>query len=389
MAGKHRALFVQAVRYLLKTPVRSSLVLLCLVSLLTPFVTGLAICEGTKSQYRNALDQGGDLYVTRDNYGSNAPVELDVMGQIGGIQGVTEVVPRAIGRIYVKEKFLAVLGMDPRHFPSSIRVVRGRQPQEKGEALLGRIAAAYTGLDVGSRFSVQRRPDRVFEVVGLFSAPCNIWNADLVLMGFEDAADLFGLEGRATDLSVKTRPGYEQIVNVIARLSEEQEPDGRPPLRVQSRELVDRYSQRGFNTKAGVYAGFYCLALALGIPAIGVVSGFGFSERRREIGVMKALGWQTREVLEMVALENLVLAIASVPLILLATVAWIRLLSGAGIARFFMASLDIMIPFPAPSEVFPIPAVLATILAPMLTMVGSIHSTWRASIVPPSEAMKL
>ncbi|KPK20147.1 MAG: hypothetical protein AMK69_23700, partial [Nitrospira bacterium SG8_3] len=163
---------------------------------------------------------------------------------------------------------------------------------------------------------------------------------------------------------------------------------GRPPLRVQTKDLIDRYSKRGFNIKAGVFAGFYCLVLALGIPALGVISGFGQSERRREIGVMKALGWQTPEVLEMIALENLVLGLISAPCIVLAATGWIKIFNGALISKFFIANLGIMISFPIPSRIFPIPFVLGVMMAMILTMVGSIYSTWRTAIVPPSEAMK-
>lgn len=385
---KHRALFLNAIRCALRNPVRSTTVILCLTALLAPFVTGIAISEGTKSQHRDTLQQGGDVYVTRDHYGSNAPIELHMIEQIRGIPGVTHVVPRIIGRTYVKGKFLAVLGMAPESLPSSIHVIRGRQPQARNEVLLGEHAAVYASLNVGSRFSLMKRPDQVFQIVGLLGSSFNPWTSNLLLMDFDDASDLFGLSGRATDLSVKTRPGYQGIVDVMVRLSEEQAQRGLPPLRVQTRELIDRYSQRGFNIKAGVYTGFYCLVFALGIPAMGVISGFGLSERRREIGVMKALGWQTQEVLEMVALENLVLGIASVPFIVMVTAAWLHLFNGAWISRFFIASMEVMIPFAVPSKIFPVPVLLGTLLAMILTMVGSIYSTWRASIVPPLEAMR-
>ncbi len=386
--SKHGALFLNALKCLLRNPVRSTIGIFCLIALLTPFVTAIAICEGIKSQYREMLNQAGDVYIARDNYGSNAPIELEMIGHLKEIQGVTEVVPRVIGRTYVKGKFLAVLGIDPEHKPSSIRLVRGRAPKENGDVIIGREAAKFLKLKIGSRFSIKRNPGQVFQIVGLFKSPCNIWNVDLLMMNFEDASLLFGIRGMATDLSVYTRPGYEQIVDVIVRLSEKEEESGKPTLRVQTKELIDRYTQRGFNIKAGVFAGLYCLVLALGIPSIGVISGFGLSERRREIGVMKALGWQTQEILEMTALENLALSIISVPFIIVAAVLWIHLFNGAVIAKFFVASLDIIIPFQVPSKVFPIPAMLGLMMAVILAMVGSIYSTWRTATVPPSEAMK-
>ena len=388
LINKHRALFLNAIKCLLRNPVRSAVVILCLIALLSPFVTALSICEGIKSQYREMLNQAGDVYVAGDNYGSNAPIELEIIEHLQGIQGVTKVVPRVIGRTYVKGKFLAILGIDPGYIPVSIRLAKGRAPKAKGDVIIGQGASEYLNLGVGSRFSIKKRPEQLFQIVGLFHSPCNIWNVDLLVMNFEDASELFGIRGMATDLSVYTRPGYEQIVDVIARLSEKEEGSGKPTLRVQTKELIDRYTQRGFNMKAGVFTGLYCLVLALGIPSIGVISGFGLSERRREIGVMKALGWQTQEILEMVAMENLALSIISVPFIIIAAVAWIYLFNGAVIANFFIASLEIMIPFQVPSMIFPIPAILGLMMAMVLTMVGSIYSTWKTAIVPPSEAMK-
>lgn len=386
--SKHRALFINSIKGLLRNPVRSTVVILCLTAILSPFVTAIAICEGVKLQYSNILREDCDVYVARDNYGSNAPIELDMIGKLRAIQGVTKVVPRVIGRTYVKGKFLAILGISSELIPSSIQVINGRPPRAKGEVMLGWKAAEYLNLNLGSEFTIERSPRQYFRIVGLFRSPFNIWNADLLLMNLEDASELFGLRGKATDLSVYTRPGYEQIVDIIVRLSEQGEESEQPILRVQTKELIDRYSKRGFNIKAGVFAGFYCLVFALGIPAIGVISGFAQSERRREIGVMKALGWQTPEVLEMVALENLILSVMSVPCIILAATVWIHIFNGVVISKFFIANFDIMIPFSVPSRIFPIPFVLGIMVAMILTMVGSIYSTWKTAIVPPSEAMK-
>ena len=388
IASNHKALFLNATKGLLRNPVRSIIVILCLVALLSPFVTAIAICEGIKVQYANILKEGGDVYVARDNYGINAPVELDVIDQLRRIQGVTKVVPRVIGRTYVKGKLLIILGVTSKSIPSSIQLTQGRTPRAKGEVILGQGAAEYLNLNLGNRFSIERNPDQAFKIVGFFRSPFNIWNADLLLMNFEDATELFRIRGKATDLLVYTRPGYEQIVDIIIQISEKEDKSGQPLLRVQTRNLIDRYTQRGLNIQAGVFAGFYCLVLALGIPTIGVISGFGLSERRREIGVMKALGWQTQELLKMVAMENLILGIMSVPLIILVAVGWIQLFNGIGIARFFIPTLGTLIPFSVPSRIFPTPFVLSMMLAMILTMVGSIYSTWKTAIVPPSEAMK-
>ena len=384
--NKHLALFLSAVKYLLRNPVRSSIIIICLIALLAPFVTAIAICEGIKFQYARILKDGGDVYVTRDNYGSNAPIGLEMIDRFKEIPGVTKVVPRVIGRTYVQEKLMIILGIPSASIPSSIRIIQGTAPAAKGEVIIGQRAADYLKLTIGSRFSIRRNPVQVFKIVGIFHSSFNIWNADLLLMNFTDAAELFGISNKATDLLIYTRPGYEKIVDIIIRISEQE--SEQPPLRVQTRKLIHRYSQRGFNIQAGVFAAFYSIVFALAIPCLGVISGFGMSERKREIGVMKALGWQTPEILEMVALENLVLSLISVPLIPVVAAGWIYLFNGAGIVRYFMPAYDILISFSIPSRIFPIPFVVGIMMAIILTMVASIYPTWRTAIIPPFEAMK-
>jgi ABC-type lipoprotein release transport system permease subunit len=385
--SKHQALLLNAAQSLLRNPLRSTSVILCLIAILAPFVTAIAICEGIKFQYANILKEGGDLYVSRDNYGSNAPIELGLSQRFQVIQGVTRVVPRVIGRTYVKGKFMAVLGISSSSIPSSIQLVLGREPKAKGEVILGQGASEYLNLKVGSRFSIDRNPGQILQIVGLFRSTFTIWDADLLIMNFEDAGDLFGIRDEATDFLIYTRPGYGQIVDKIIQIPQEEEA-AQPPLRVQTRDLIDRYSQRGFNIKAGVFAAFYTIVFGLAIASIGVLSGFGQMERKREIAVMKALGWQTQEVLEMVALENLILSLISVPLIIGAATGWVHFFNGAGIAKFFIAGIDLIMPFSVPSRIFPIPFVLTVMMALILTMVGAIYSTWRTAIIPPAEAMK-
>lgn len=387
-AGKHVALVGEATRCLLRNPVRSAMVVIALVATLSPLVTALAVCEGVKHQYSGVVNDSADVYVARDYYGSNHAIELTMATRLAKIQGVTAVVPRTIGRTYVKGKFMAILGISSQFVPRSIHLVQGRKPAGRGEVMIGRTAAEYLDVKLGSRFSLKRNPELVFEVVGFFQSPFTIWNADLLVMSSDDASAVFGMRNRATDMLVFTRPGYQQIVDIIIRMSDEDRQLAQPPLRVQTKQIISRYSQRGFNIKSGVFAGFYALVLGLTIPSIGVISGFGLSARRREIGVIKALGWQTQEVLEMIAMENFILSLISVPLTIFVAWTWIHVFNGIGIARFIIADLDIIIPFQIPSELFPVPCALGGMLAVILTMVGSIYSTWRTAIVPPSEIMK-
>ncbi|MBA4394254.1 MAG: hypothetical protein C0407_11955, partial [Desulfobacca sp.] len=214
------------------------MVLICLTAILTPFLTAMAISEGLKRETQNVLESGADLYVTQDHFGSNAPISLDYIPQFSSLPGIKEVIPRIIGRTYLQNYFLAVLGIAPAHLPSSLHILQGRAFQKPGEVLVGEKIARECRLPLGRSFFLSRNPKQIFKVVGLFHSSFQIWNSDLVIMSFEDGAKLYQLPGKATDIIIKTEPGQEKpVAEKIGDGSNLQKGKG-PPLRVQTRTLI-------------------------------------------------------------------------------------------------------------------------------------------------------
>ncbi|MFH0786892.1 MAG: hypothetical protein V2B13_04660 [Pseudomonadota bacterium] len=87
------------------------MVLLSLSAILTPFLTAMSISEGLKRETRAVLESGADLYITLDQFGSNAPIPLSTIQGLATLPGVKEVIPRVIGRTYLDNTFLAIYGL--------------------------------------------------------------------------------------------------------------------------------------------------------------------------------------------------------------------------------------------------------------------------------------
>jgi ABC-type lipoprotein release transport system permease subunit len=305
------------------------------------------------------------------------------------MEGVVRVYPRVVGRTYFSNRLATIVGIPPENVTESIRLIEGKMFREKGEVVIGKGLAKEFNLQIGVRFTLAANPSKLFKITGFFDADATIWSANLILMAFEDAAEFFQVKGKATDILIYTRPGYAPLLAKEIQEKSLSTPDSlEPPLRVQDKLLVRRYFERGFNYKAGVFTALYTVAFALAIPALLIVSGFGQTERRKEIGIIKATGWQTQEVMDMVALENLIISLTSAPLAILIAMAWLKLFNGAFIAQFFIAEIGLMAPFPVPSRFLPIPCFFAFLFAIVLTMVGSLYSTWKTATVPPVEAMR-
>ena len=388
--NKHLNLLFTAIGNILRNKLRCIVLILCLIAVLFPFVTALSISEGIKFQSLISVEEGADVYVTMDYFGSNAPISLDYVDRFRKMEGVTKVFPRIVGRAYFANRLATLVGIFPENLPQSIRLTRGRVLGEKGDVIVGEGLAKEFRLQPGVRFSLSINTSKLLRVAGIFDSSTTIWGANLILMSFEDASEFFRIKGKATDILIYTRPGYAPFLarEIQERIGTSKPDQAEPPLRVQHKTLVRRYFERGFNYKAGVFTALYTVAFALAIPALLVVSGFGQTERRKEIGIIKATGWQTQEVMEMVVLENLVISLTSAPLAILSAVAWLKLFNGAFVAQFFIAEIGLMAPFPVPSRFLPLPCLFAFIFAIVLTMVGGLYSTWRVATVPPVEAMR-
>ena len=366
---------------------RGIVVVLCLVAILFPFITAIAISQGVKSQSLLSVEEGADIYLTYDQYGKNSAVPLSFIKEVQGIEGILKVVPRVIGRSFIGNYLTVVAGMPTDALPPSLSLEKGRIFKEENEVIIGASLARALNLDIGHSFTLDINKSRILKVSGIFSSKSSIWSADLVFASFNDAAEIFRMPGQASDLLVYTRPGYNaRIAEVLSALHEGDKTQ--PIIRVQTKDLVRQYFNKGFTMKEGIFTALYTVAFAIAIPALLVVSGFGMGERRRDIVIIKAIGWQTSEIIEVVFIENLLLSLTAAPMALLISFIWIRLFNGFLIAQFFIAEIGILPAFPVPARYMPLPLFLSFAFALVLTMVGSMYSTWRSAVTAPAVTMK-
>jgi ABC-type lipoprotein release transport system permease subunit len=385
--NRHFSILNAAADGVLRLRTRSLVLVLCLAGILSPFLIATAIFEGIKADSAVSLEEGADLYVSLNKAGRNAPIPVTWADEFRRIPGVVKAVPRIVGRDFIVGP-VVIVGLPPEEFPKEVRCIEGSLPASKGEALLGKELARELNLSSGKSFTMNVNPGLRFRVAGLFTSSCPLWSTRLVFVHFEAASELFGMEGEATEILLSVRSGYmDAVYEKLAGLSKIGAEGGKP-LRVVSRRIAKEMFRRGFSRRAGVFAALYLIAFALAIPSIAVASGLGFSERRREVGLYRASGWQTVEVLEMVIFENLILSVAGATLALLVSILWMKLANGFFIAQFFLPEVGVVPGFEVTTRFLPLPALLAYLVGITLTMVGSLYYTYRTATIPPMEAIQ-
>ncbi len=390
-------LFRAAAANVARYRVRSVVVVICLVAICGPYVTGIAISEGIRADAEVAVEEGADLYLTLDQFGRNGPVPRKYVEAFRASPYVLKVVPRIVGRASAeiglagsgeaKPDLIVILGLEQEQADLAPRSGSPAEKFHQGEVMIGSALADDLHLQAGQQINIKVGDVTMpFRVAAILGRDATIWSAQLVLMTLDDAATLFALPGYVSDLLIYCRPGPE---NIQAVRRDALEILGDIPYRLQSKKReVHAYLDKGFRHQQGVFTALFLVAFAVGIPALLVASGLGLSDRRREIGICKAVGWQTSDVMVMVTCEQVLLSILSACLAVVVSYVWVRVFNGVLVAQFFISELGEVAPFRVPARFTPAPAAVALLLCLTITLVGSLYTTWRLAAHPPAESIR-
>jgi ABC-type lipoprotein release transport system permease subunit len=380
----------------LQYPLRSAATLGCAIAILVPYLAGIGLSQGLQEQADQAIRFGADLYVTVDRLGKAAPIPTDLAARLRKLDGVTEVVPRIVARVVLgRDREEAVLvGMPLSRFSAQVSCVEGRLPAASplNEIVVGTELARRLRLRVGSLippFYHSAGGDRVSRVVGIFKSDLPIWEASLMLTSFETASAICDQQGLASELLVYCRPGYRASVrDLVLRAAPADAVGGNVSLGATTRDDLRALLPRGLLHREGIFNLHFVVAFAVAILAVLVTSGIGTSERRREIGILKATGWQTDEVILRSLVESLLLSLTAAVLSIILAFLWLRVFNGYWIASVFLTGVDVSPGFRVPFLLAPVPALLAFVFSAVIVMTGTLYSSWRAATVPPREAMR-
>jgi ABC-type lipoprotein release transport system permease subunit len=217
--------------------------------------------------------------------------------RIGRIRGVQQKEGRLWGYYY-----------DPVVKANYTFMVPGNQDIAAGTLLVGAGMARARGLAVGNLISFRSYSGKLFSftIARILPHDSELVSADLVLISEADFRSFFAIApGYFTDIALSVANPLE-VRNVAAKLSQ-QFPDSRPILR----EEILRTYESIFNWREGIVLALASLAiLAFAIFAWEKASGLSADEKR-EIGILKAIGWETGDVLKMKFWEGALVSLAA------------------------------------------------------------------------------
>jgi ABC-type antimicrobial peptide transport system permease subunit len=260
-----------------------------------------------------------------------------------------------------------MMGYNPREFGiRHFKIVEGQPLATNRQMIIGRQTAESMGLELGDTFRIL---ESTFRVVGIYETGGSFEDSGAVITA-RDAQRLAGRPHQVSMYGIKVRDPdkVEQVRDYLnANFSEIE-----VSLSSDFAESIPDMERMGAMTGQIVF-------MAVFLGAVGMLNTMLMSvlERTREIGVLRALGWRRRQVVDLILREALVLGV-------LGGVCGILL--GMGLV-WILQQIPMIGGMLEPSYETALLA-QAMVMALVAGIIGGLYPAWRATRMRPVEALR-
>ncbi len=334
----------------------------------------LFFAHALRQESRAVLRDAPELLVQRVVAGRHDLLPDGWVATIAGIRGVAAARGRLWGYHY-----------DPVARANYTVMVPERFWGEKGQVVRGRGVARARALGPGDRLPLHAADGSylTLAVREVMPEDSELVSADLLLVGEEDFRALSGVApGTFTDVAVSIRNAKE--VQTVAAKVTRLLPSARPITRS---EIVRTYDSI-FDWRSGLVVVVLTGALlAFVIVAWDKASGLS-AEEKREIGILKAIGWETSDVLLMKVWEGAVVSLAAFALGVLGAYAHVVLGRVALLGPVLRGWSTLYPDFRLVPHVDPYQVATLFFLTVVPYTVATVVPCWRAATVDPDSVMR-
>jgi ABC-type lipoprotein release transport system permease subunit len=397
-----------AIRNLLINKGKSLMIILPLTLIIAIVSAFSFFIEGVKQDALLATASFPDILLQQQVGGRTESLYFDRYADVlQSMEGIKAYFPRSWGYINHTDsenvgKSFVVMGLDPeyisRGFFIKAAIEQGR-PLSKydvdayyenedfiEEGIVGKALAAAFGCRVGDFIEVSspglREPIQI-KVVGIFNTAVQIYSADLLLVNRPTANRILGFidENECSDIMLYlANPSMGDLI--AADIAKKME--GAYPL---TKAVMQSLTQQSFGQKSGFFhLLWFVLLINVMIIAWSLVGQISF-RLRKEIGILKAIGWDTGDIMMLKTFETLTIGLVAVLGGLIAGIVYM-LVGAPGVKRLILGWAEIYPDFPIPLYVNAQLVFLIIILGIIPLLAGTLIPIWKIGTIDPDQAIR-
>ena len=340
-----------------------------------------------KYESQNTLYALPELWIQKLAGGRLQPMYVDIVDSLQNIRGIQQIIPRYWGYYYDSPTgaVFTIVGSD-----SSVTGLYDLKTDYVGN-LDDSSVVCGTGfmklhyLRVGDRLSLIDAAGNLngFQIVGQFTASSDLLTKDLVILSTISAQKILGLANdQCTDIAIRVT-NINEVENIALKINRKYY-----GLRVVSKDDLLLTYDALFSWRGGIFVfGGLISLLAFLILAWDRASGLS-KEERKELGILKGIGWQINDVLLLKFLEGIIISVTATLLGILASMIHIFIFNAWLIKPFFIG-WSVLYPDYNMKMVIDGGSLLIVFLISVIPyLAATVIPAWKGAITDPAEVIQ-
>ncbi|MCD6224797.1 MAG: FtsX-like permease family protein [Deltaproteobacteria bacterium] len=392
------------------------------ISLVVPMILIMAVCSFMMFTRGGFIKDAGiardflpDITVQGIEAGRVATISLKIKTKIENIPHVKKIMPRVWGYIPLRvddtDISYTLMGIDVDHMQHDMKIFKTLEegfflvPGDRHKAVLGYGVAQTYGFAVGDKFQIEQIKrwnkditykdigDKVdikdllgnegeFEIIGIFNNTVQLYSADLILVSNDDARKFFGYKtDEASDLLVYLdNPEYaDNVAFAISQLFKN--------TRVMTRNALTNLVVEAFGRRGGTFQAMWLILLVTLMLLIWAQSAHISVDVGAETGILKAIGWQTGDIIIIKMIESLICGLLGTMTGMLAGFVY-ALMGTPGISGYCLGCASVYPKFPVPVSCDAGSIILIFLLGTVPVTVVSAIPAWLTGTIDPDDAIR-
>jgi ABC-type lipoprotein release transport system permease subunit len=374
---------------------RKNIFIFIIFTLLTTLLTATFLITGSiKYELQTTVNSLPQITVQKVKAGRHYDIDSAIANEIVTIAGVEQAIPRVWGYYYFANAGVnfSIVGIDQyeEQYTNSLSKITKEFDFDKlnthHSMVVGKGVKKVLKESYYNDYFNFIKPNGSFKKIylaGIFDGDTELEANDMILMSKDDVREIFDIpDGKATDIVVKVANPHE--ITTIASKIKLIYPDSRV---ITNNDLQVSY-QNIFDYKSGLFLALFIISLFTFFMIVYDKSSGLSSEEKREIGILKAVGWSVDDVLKEKFYEAFIISFFAYILGILIAFGYVYGLNAPLLRDVFVGYSQLKTTFELPF-IFDIQTLFLVFLLSVPIYIGAtIIPSWRASTLEVDEIIR-
>ncbi|QDF29767.1 ABC transporter permease [Halarcobacter anaerophilus] len=383
-----------AINSLLRQKFKNIFILIVFTFLTALLCSIFFISNSIKYELNSTLKSLPQITVQKLKAGRHYDIDTSAVDEILNIAGVQDAVARVWGYYYFENAGVnfSVIGIDEfenQYKESLNKVVKEfdfSKAQESSSMIIGTGVKKVLDENYYKEYFNFIKPDGTFKkvnIAGVFQDNLELESNDTILLPKELAMEIFGMEeNKATDIVVKVA-NPEEIFTVASKIKLLY-----PDTRVITNKELEISYQNIFDYKGGVFLALFIVSIfTFFIIIYDKASGLS-SEEKKEIGILKAIGWKVEDVLKEKFYESFIISFISYILGILIAFTFVYIFNAPLLREIFTGYSQLKTSFELPFVLDFNTLFLVFFLSVPIYIAATIVPSWRSATIETDKVIR-